>query len=152
MGAVLVIEVPIHITFTWIPYRVVAIEPVPPPDIVDVAVSVIINTVSGDFIWVNPDVRSKVRMVDITTCVNDGHECLFRSCVYAPGFRGIDVSVINRISCHPGILKLAVLVVQAPHLVEFRVVRDDWGITVHLVFIADVIPLSVENTRRHAES
>ena len=149
MGAVLIIEVSIAIAFAWIPYGVVAVEPVPSPDVIDVPVSVIINAISGDFIRVDPDVWCKVRMVDITTCVNDGHERFFRSCVYAPGFRCIDVGVINRISCHPGILELAVLVVQAPHLVELRIVGEDWGIAIHLVFIADVIPLSVENSRSY---
>ncbi len=71
--SVLVIEVSIAVTFTRIPYGIVAIEPVPSPDVIDVPVSVVIDAVAGDFIRVDPDIWRKVRMVDIAACVYDGH-------------------------------------------------------------------------------
>ncbi len=40
---------------------------------------------------------------------------------------------------------------QAPHLVELGIIRDNRGITVHLVFVADVVPLRVEYAGRPAQ-
>ncbi len=145
-----VIEVSVYVAFIRVPHRVVAMVKIPSPDIIDVPVSVVINAVSRDLIRINPDVRLKVRMECIATCVNDRSEHLVRTCVYRPGFRGIDVSVINRISWHDGIYILAAFIMQCPHLVEFGVIGEDRGISRHLHFIVDVILFGIKNSRRYA--
>jgi hypothetical protein len=40
-------------------------------DVVDVAISVIIDSVAGDFIGVSPHIRCDVRVVVIDTCIDD---------------------------------------------------------------------------------
>ena len=147
-----VIEVSISIALARVPHAVVIVEPVPTPEVIDVAVSVIID--SGRPIHlglVDPDVVSQVWVENVAASVYNRDDYLACACMNGPGFRGVDVGIVYWIAGHLRVCVLAILVVEPPHPVKMSVAGDDGCIHMDLVFVTNVVPLGIENLRSVAQ-
>ena len=71
---------------------IVIVGKIPAIDIVDISVSIIIDTVSGDLTGVDPDVGRQIRMVDIAAGVYDGDDDICTSGGDIPGVRSVHVN------------------------------------------------------------
>ena len=95
----------------------VVVGEVPAVDVVDEAVAVVVDAVTGHVARVVPGIGRQIRMVVVHAGVDDGHHHAAGAGGRVPRLRGIDVGVDDA-------ARLAA-VVEAPELAERRVVRGD---------------------------
>ncbi|WP_283634535.1 PilC/PilY family type IV pilus protein, partial [Mycolicibacterium poriferae] len=62
-------------------------------NIVDNAVTVVVDTVAGDLTGVGPHIVDQVRVVVVHSGIDDGYQDVVRTGGLGPGFRGVDVGV-----------------------------------------------------------
>ena len=92
---------------------------IPPVDVIDIAVAVVIDAVSGNLAGVGPDIGGQIRMIDVHTGIDDGHHDIAAAGGHTPGFKRIDVGIIGAV----GPVHILTGVMQPPQAAKIRVIR-----------------------------
>ena len=107
----------------------VVVEEVPAMDIVNKPVAIIINSISGYFSAICPNVRLQIRMVNVHTLIDHAHNDLIATCRRVPREVGVNIGVhLAALPC----------IVQRPLLCEAGVVRRG-------KFMADKVGLRIDH-------
>ena len=74
---------------------------VPATDIIDVAITIVVDAISSNLAWIDPDVALEIWMVEIDSRVDHRHPVVRISSVDVPCLRSIDVIELAGGIVHP---------------------------------------------------
>ena len=99
---------------------VVVVREIPAPRVIDVAISIVVEAVRGDFAGIRPHVRHQIRMRVVDARVDHADQHCTAARAQIPSLRRVDVR-IRRATALPRIMK-------PPQLAKTRVIRQHAGV------------------------